>query len=130
MELDKMSRLKVTRQINKYFEEKREDSPHENDFAFPVSISGLACRLEVDKQEILNISPKSKHYESIENAKRKIEAYYENQLARGKSATGIMFILKTHFGWNDKENTYINTEDNSLDLKELSSEELLKLADM
>lgn len=49
-------------------------------------------------------------FDTIKNAKLKIENYLEKHLVTDNGVTGIIFNLKNNYGWKDKQETInVNT---------------------
>ena len=71
----------------------------------PYTLTGLLCWLDMSEAEFLSLEKTSRcHRRIIDGAKRKIEAYIEeNALAGRLSATASINSLKEHFGWQAKE---------------------------
>jgi hypothetical protein len=72
----------------------------------PFTISGLALHLGTSRQTLINYEEKQEYFDTIKNAKARIENYTEEQLfnAEAKNMTGIIFNLKNNYGqWADKQ---------------------------
>lgn len=100
----------------------------------PLTMSGLACWLNMSRQTLVNYSYRDEFFDTINTARLMIQADMEERALGGESnATVTIFSLKNNFGWTDKQeiestNTNINTNKN-IDLSHLSTEELKKLID-
>ena len=98
----------------------------------PLTLSGLACWLGIDRKTLYNYSERDDFFPTIKVAKDVIQADMEERALSGKSnATFSIFSLKNNYGWNDKQeiesrNENINTNKN-IDMSGLSTEELKKL---
>lgn len=70
----------------------------------PYTLTGLLCWLDMSEGELAELEALSRyHRRIIGGAKRKIEAYIEeNSLAGRLSATASINSLKEHFGWQTK----------------------------
>lgn len=104
----------------------------------PFTISGLAVFLGTNRQTLLNYEETDEFFDTIKQAKAKIEAYTEKQLYNDKArnTTGIIFNLKNNYGWSDKQevDTNIGNKDgkpfetkSDVNLKSLSAKELADL---
>ena len=98
----------------------------------PLTMSGLACWLGINRATLVNYSYKEEFFDTINTARSMVQADMEERALGGHSnATMSIFSLKNNFGWVDKietENTNNNTNKN-IDLGQLSTEELKKLID-
>lgn len=98
----------------------------------PMTMSGLACWLNISRQTLVNYSYKEDFFDTINTARLMIQADMEERALGGESnATVTIFSLKNNFGWVDKietENKNTNVNQN-LDLGHISTEELKKLID-
>lgn len=90
--------------IDKYFKEC--DQKKE-----PYTVTGLGLALNMSRQDLINYSNKEEFFDTIKNAKQKVENYLEKRLIKDSSATGIIFNLKNNYGWKDKQEN-INVETN------------------
>jgi hypothetical protein len=103
--------------IDKYFN----DTPKEE-----YSITGLALALDTYRETLCNYEKRDEFFDTIKRAKQRIENAYELRLIK-RGTSGDIFALK-NFGWTDKqeiEQTNINKNEV---YKELTAEELKKLA--
>jgi hypothetical protein len=74
----------------------------------PYTMSGLARRLGIDRQTLVNYSNKEEFFDTIREARQRVEEDIENRLMETKNEKGAMFNLKNNFGWKDTEkNTLI-----------------------
>lgn len=73
--------------------------------ARPFTMSGLAYFLGVDRQTLLRYRwNKTEAGKLIQNAKKRIELYVEEQLLTDKrQVAGVIFNLKNNFGWTDEK---------------------------
>ncbi|MBO0962353.1 hypothetical protein J1P26_21860 [Neobacillus sp. MM2021_6] len=95
----------------------------------PFTITGLASFLGTTRQGLINYEQRDEFYDTIKNAKVKIEAYAEEALYKPKIAAGVIFNLKNNFGWEDKQGIqHSGGVDHTIDLTSLTVEELRKLA--
>lgn len=121
-------------QIDQYFDECK------NEKEVPT-VSGLAYHLGTNRQTLLNYENnkdngwlknsddvfKCEISEIIKIAKSYIESRYEQALFNKTSTTGAIFALKNGFkDWKDKQEI-VQTEEKSIDLSGLSTEEIQKL---
>ncbi|MCB0280690.1 MAG: DNA-packaging protein [Calditrichaeota bacterium] len=68
----------------------------------PYTITGLALALNTSRQTLINYENREKYFDTIKNAKLRVENYAEKKLFTGH-ATGPIFALK-NFGWEDSQN--------------------------
>lgn len=90
----------------------------------PLTVSGLAHSLGVKRAELLGAAEGDAAYPMVSQALGKIECYTEEKLYEGKAASGLMFILRSSFGWKD---SYEPPKAAAPDLSGLSLDELRKL---
>ena len=91
------------------------------------TVGDLAVWLDVDRRTITNYEDKDEFFPTIKRAKGKIEADVEKQALLGKlNPTVSIFNLKNNFNWKDRQEIDSNVNVNNY--KELSVEELKKLA--
>ena len=107
----------LEQKIKKYFEECEEKGK-------PLTMSGLAYSLDMDRKTLLNYSKDEKFFPTVKKAKDRVEVYAEERLFF-PNATGVIFNLKNNFNWEDKQelNHSINNP-----YENLTEEELRKLA--
>lgn len=74
----------------------------------PLTITGLALALGTSRQTLMNYEKKEKYFDTIKEAKTKVEHYAEMRLF-GNNATGPIFALK-NFGWKDKSQLDVNAK--------------------
>jgi hypothetical protein len=68
----------------------------------PYTMSGLARRLGVDRETILNYSKKEEYFGTIRDAREKVHEDVETRLMGTKNEKGAIFNLKNNFGWKDE----------------------------
>lgn len=69
----------------------------------PLTMSGLADTLGIDRKTLVNYSNRDNFFLTIEKARSKVQRDSEERLVGGKgSAAGIIFSMKNNFGWVDK----------------------------
>lgn len=69
----------------------------------PYTITGLAEYLETNRETLCNYEEKEEYFDTIKNAKAKIEACYEERALLGDNNPVVsIFTLKNNFGWKDK----------------------------
>jgi hypothetical protein len=105
----------LQRKIDEYF-----DMCDENNK--PYTISGLAYYLGTNRQTLLNYEERDEFFDTIKNAKARIEAFVEESLWTPKITAGVIFNLKNNFGWNDKNENKV-----TINLDDLSDEEIEEL---
>lgn len=69
----------------------------------PISISGLAVALGVNRDTLLEYSYDDEFSGTLKKARAIVEQAYEERMLRGGQGmvTGAIFALKANFGWND-----------------------------
>ena len=83
--------------INAYFE----NCDNSGEF---YTMSGLACFLETDRALLCRYENKDEFYNTIKNAKRKIEAQFEQRALSGVyNPTIAIFLMKNNFNYVDKQ---------------------------
>ena len=69
----------------------------------PLTVSGLALRLGIDRSTLLEYSKKKEFSSTIKAFKRAIEQQLEEKLhSKEHSTAGLIFNLKNNFGWADR----------------------------
>ena len=79
----------------------------------PLTMSGLAYALGIDRRTLINYSKEEKFFHTIKRAKEYIEQTLEERLISTSGvATGIIFNLKNNYDWKDKQDidSNVNTE--------------------
>ena len=75
----------------------------------PYSITGLAYFLETNRQTLINYEDKDEFFDTIKNAKARIEANYEERaLINDLNPVITIFTLKNNFDWRDKQETELS----------------------
>ena len=123
----------IENKVNDYFNYCNENSK-------PFTMSGLALFLDCsrttlynyDKELVkfkdINEDDKLRILNSVKRAKRKVEAYQEEQLFLGKSPVGTIFSLKNNFNWKDSQEINNNTNISAINpIQQLSTEEIKQL---
>lgn len=78
----------------------------------PPTVTGLARRLNLSRQGLLNYKKKDEFIDTIMHARARVEEFNEESLfSAGKSTTGVMFNLKNNFGWEDKTKHDVSTDE-------------------
>ena len=77
------NKKELQKKIDKYFREC--DEEHE-----PYTVTGLGLALDMSRQDLINYSNKEEFFDTIKNAKQKVENYLEKRLIKDSSATGII----------------------------------------
>jgi hypothetical protein len=68
----------------------------------PLTMSGLAVSLGIDRKTLVNYSSKKEFFPIIKKYRDLVESMYEEMLAtRKNSVAGLIFILKNNWGWKD-----------------------------
>lgn len=69
----------------------------------PITMSGLALALDVDRKTIVNYAHKDKFLPTIKRARARCENYIEDGMISNKiNPTAGIFNLKNNYGWEDK----------------------------
>lgn len=71
----------------------------------PYTMSGLARRLNISRETLVQYSHKDKFSDALICAREKVQEDVENRLMETKNEKGAMFNLKNNFGWKDKSET-------------------------
>ena len=87
----------------------------------PLTISGLAVALGINRQTLLNYSKIEEFFGTIKKAKAICEKYTEESLFIGRNVAGAIFNLKNNYGWKDKSESDVNLTA-SLSLRSLFKE--------
>lgn len=81
--------------------------------SFQPTMSGLARSVGLSRQGLLNYSKKEEFFDTIKDARLRVEEALEGRLY-GNSPTGAIFNLKNNFGWKDKTETDLTSSDGSM----------------
>jgi hypothetical protein len=81
--------------------------------SFQPTMAGLARSVGLSRQGLLNYSKKEEFFDTIKDARLRVEEALENRLY-GNSPTGAIFNLKNNFGWKDKTETDLSSSDGSM----------------
>ena len=85
----------------------------------PYTLSGLLFHLDMSAKELDSLLQVRAPARVISGAKRRIEAYIEeNSLNGNLSATAAFNSLKEHFGWSAKESEKDETEGFTVELSD------------
>lgn len=76
----------------------------------PYTMSGLARRLGVDRDTILNYSKKEEFFGTIRDARERVHEDVETRLMSTRNEKGAIFNLKNNFGWKDKTEQDVTTD--------------------
>ena len=93
--------------MKSYYNEKAGTDVQVNDPA-PYTMSGLARRLGMDRDTLINYAHKDEFVGTIKAARERVHEDVETRLME-KQATGAIFNLKNNFGWKDKSENDITT---------------------
>lgn len=69
----------------------------------PKTISGLADFLDCDRKTIVNYGHKDDYFPTIARARRKCEAWTEEQLFEGNDRGAKFVLINNYDGWTDKQ---------------------------
>ena len=101
--------------INQYFTECREHTEtidgKETSKPLPLTMSGLAVALGMDRRSLVNYSNRDEFFPTLQKARDIVEADMECRLLQGKgSPIGFIFGLKNNFAWVDKQEIDVNSQ--------------------
>ncbi len=104
--------------IDKYFDDCWDvDKEGKRYMLRPYTVSGLAYALGMDRQGLVNYEKRDEYLDAIKKAKRKIEAFAEEQLFTNRNAAGVIFSLKNNYGFKDKTEQEVTVNDISDQLR-------------
>lgn len=110
----------------------------------PLTMSGLAVWLDVDRTTLINYESNSREYDysgidpkelrqitnSIKYAKKRVQQYAEENLYREKGqVNGVIFALKNNHSWKDQSEVTTVNKDEGPDLSNLTIEQLQDLVE-
>ena len=90
-----MSATKLSGKIDDYFAKMKKQKT-------VPSITGLALHLNCTRQNIVDYGKTDEYADIISRAKLRCENVLEERMINGTPPTGIIFILKNNYGWQDK----------------------------
>jgi len=82
----------------------------------PYTMSGLARRLGIDRDTIINYSHKEYFFGTIKAARERVQEDVETRLMETSNQSGAIFNLKNNFGWKDKTETDITSNGKGLEV--------------
>lgn len=91
----------------------------------PYTMSGLARRLGIDRDTLLNYSKKEEFFGTIKAARERVQEDVETRLMETSNQSGAIFNLKNNFGWKDKTEVDTNIS-GGLSLDGKQAEQLLR----
>ena len=94
----------------------------------PLTMSGLALWLGIDRSTLVNYSYRDDFFHTISVARAMVQADMEERALGGESnATMSIFSLKNNFGWVDKQEVTAtnNNTNKNIDLSNLSTEDII-----
>jgi len=87
------------KKIDEYFDSIMKDG----EYLRPPTVSGMAIYLGfVDRRSMYHYRDKDEFYHPVKRAIGMVEAYNEEQTAKGSRCAGNIFILK-NFDWTDRQ---------------------------
>jgi len=89
------SKERLINQIDSYFSKAKKN--HSD-----PSMTGLALHLGCTRKNLIDYKETDEFGEILTRAKLRCENTLEEKMIAGTPPTGIMFILKNNYGWNDK----------------------------
>jgi hypothetical protein len=78
-------------------------------FPAPYTMSGLARKLDLSRQGLMEYKAKPEFTKIVEQARARVHEDVETRLMEGKAQTGAIFNLKNNFGWKDESHQDITT---------------------
>lgn len=78
-------------------------------FPAPYTMSGLARRIGLSRQGLIEYSDKEEFSDAIKEARSRVHEDVETRLMDGKAQSGAIFNLKNNFGWRDEQHTDITS---------------------
>jgi len=93
----------------------------------PFTVSGLAVFLNTSRETLMNYQKKNEFFDTIKEAKDRIEAYAEESLYIVKGG-GPIFVMKNNYGWRDTQHIdqdvheYLHEDLSGKDVNELKAE--------
>lgn len=88
------------KKIDEYFDSITDDK---GNYLRPPTVSGMAIYLGfVDRRSMYHYRDKDEFYGAVKRAIGMVEAYNEEQTAKGSRCAGNIFILK-NFDWTDRQ---------------------------
>lgn len=85
----------------------------------PYTMSGLANRLNLSRQGLLDYDERDQFLDTIKKARNKVQEDVETRLME-KAPTGAIFNLKNNFGWKDKTETDVTINKPLIELDTIS----------
>jgi len=89
--------------VDEYFDKQEKENK-------PLTMSGLALSLDIDRKTLLNYSNREKYFPTIKKAREKVEEWVETKLY-SNNVTGAIFNLKNNFDWKDKKELDLGNKD-------------------
>jgi len=68
----------------------------------PYTMSGLARRLGIDRDTLLNYGKRDEFFGTVKAARERVQEDVETRLMETSNQSGAIFNLKNNFGWKDK----------------------------
>jgi hypothetical protein len=75
----------------------------------PYTMSGLARRLGIDRQTLINYSKRDEFFGTIREARNRVHEDVETRMMETKNERGAMFSLRNNFNWKDKTETDVTS---------------------
>lgn len=75
----------------------------------PYTMSGLARRLGLSRQGLMEYKAKPEFTQAIMDARERIHEDVETRLMETKNQSGAIFNLKNNFGWKEEQHTDITS---------------------
>lgn len=69
----------------------------------PYTMSGLARRIGIDRQTLINYSKKEEFFGTIRAAREKVHEDVESRMLETRNEKGAIFSLKNNFSWKEQQ---------------------------
>lgn len=110
--IDEYFRWCDNRTKNVYIKEAGDNVPIS--FPAPYTMSGLARRLGITRQTLVNYGNRELFFDTVREARDKVQEDVETRLMETTNQSGAQFNLKNNFGWKDKTEQDLTTNGESL----------------
>ena len=77
----------------------------------PYTMSGLARRLGIDRDTLLNYGKRDEYFGTVKAARERVQEDVETRLMETSNQSGAIFNLKNNFGWKDKTESDVRLQE-------------------
>lgn len=77
-------------------------------FPAPYTMSGLARRLGITRQTLVNYGNKELFFDTVRDARDRVQEDVETRLMETSNQSGAQFSLKNNFNWKEKTEIDVN----------------------